>query len=285
MFKKVLRKRAKVDYEEADIPDIKSTSYWEKETSTLFKINTIDCSMEEMFNKNNILLDEETKKLLLPEWLDEDWLLKVDLDELNIADGRIKTLLGKIQYVVKAQRPRKEFYVDGYMSTFLPLLGFDTYPLYMYPQYEYSADIFDEQHVVAKLDFGILSKEQKLVIVTEDKTVINATYSNNWKEDQILGELFVAVHDTVKNYKDVTYPINIFAIRVVGTLFTFFKTIVGEDYVMETLKGYPKNSSMEVQRHPTVINKPYLTAYDVCNISDRENILKCMLSIKNFLRN
>ncbi|KAI9307941.1 hypothetical protein BJ944DRAFT_261118, partial [Cunninghamella echinulata] len=234
-----------------------------KKTSTLFKINTIDCNMEEMFNKNNILLDEETKKLLLPEWLDEDWLLKLDLDELNIPDGRIKTLLGKIQYVVKAQRPRKGFYVDGYMSTFLPLLGFDTYPLYMYPQYEYSADIFDEQRL------------HKMVIVIEDRTVINATYSNNWKEDRILGELFIAVHDTVKNYKDVTYLINIFAIRVVGTLFTFFKTIVGEDYVMETLKGYPKNSSME----------PYLTAYDVCNISDRENILKCMLSIKNFLRN
>lgn len=278
-----LRKKAKIDYQEDDTMNIRSTSYWKKETTLSLKINTIDCSMENMFN--NILLKEEAKKLLLSDWIDGNWLLNVDLEKINLSN-KIKTLIVKIKYIYIAQSTMKEMYVDGFMDTFLHLLEFDDYPCLMYPQYEYFADIWeDEQHIIAKSDFSILTENQKMVIVIEDKTMENAKYSNNWKEDQILGELFVAVHDTVRNYKDIIYPINIFAVRVVGTLFTFFKTIVDKEYVKETLKGYPKDNSMIVQRHPTVADETYLTAYDICNKKDRENILICMSSIKEFLKN
>lgn len=37
-----LRKRAKIDYQENDTMDIKSTSYWKKETTLSLKINSID---------------------------------------------------------------------------------------------------------------------------------------------------------------------------------------------------------------------------------------------------
>lgn len=283
-IKMFLRKRAKINYQEEDTMDIRSTSYWKKETTLSLKINPEDCSMEKMFN-NNISLKEETKKLLLSDWTNGDWLLNINLEEIKISN-KIKTLIAKIKYIYIAQSTMKEMYVDGFMDTFLHLLEFDDYPCLMYPQYEYFADIWeDEQHIIAKSDFGILTEKHKMVIVIEDKTMENAKYSNNWKEDQILGELFVAVHDTVRNYKDIVYPINIFAIRVVGTLFTFYKTIVDKEYVKETLKGYPKNNSMIVQRHPIVFDETYLTAYDICNKKDRENILKCMSSIKDFLKN
>lgn len=279
-----LRKRAKIDYQEDDTMDIKSTSYWKKETTLSLKINSVDCSMEEMFN-NNILLKEEAEKLILPDWIDGNWLLSVNLEKIRLPN-KIKTLIAKIKYIYIAQSTMKEMYVDGFMDTFLHFLEFDDYPCLMYPQYEYFADIWEEeQHIIAKSDFGILTEKHKMVIVIEDKTMENAKYSNNWKEDQILGELFVAVHDTVRNYKDITYPINIFAIRVVGTLFTFYKTIVDKEYVKETLKGYPKDNYMIVQRHPNVLDETYLTAYDICDKNDRKNILKCMSSIKDFLKN
>lgn len=93
----------------------------------------------------------------------------------------------------------------------------------MYSQYEYYADIWEyEQHVKAKFDFGIITQGYKMLKVTEDKAMKNANYSNSWEEEQVLGELFVAVYETVRNYENVIYPINIFTIRAVGTKFTKF---------------------------------------------------------------
>jgi len=66
-------------------------------------------------------------------------------------------------------------------------------------------------------------------------------------------------------------------------LFTFYKAIADEEYIKETLKGYPKNNSMTVQRHPPVIDELKLTAYDICDSNDRKQILKCMSSIREFL--
>lgn len=274
----ILRKRAKTDYHEA-AETIDSTSYWKKQTSSSLKIEPMDCTLQAMFGDAL----PKAEDLLLPQWKTGEWLINVDIDKLDVSN-KIKTLIAKIKYVYIAQSTMREMYVDGFMDTLLHILEFDDYPCLMYPQYEYFADIGeDEHHIVAKSDFGILTQSHKMVIVIEDKTMENAKYSNNWKEDQVLGELFVAVHDTVRNHKDVSYPISIYAIRVVGTLFTFYKTAVDKEYVKETLKGYPKNNSMMVQRHPPVADEPNLTAYDICDNNDRRQILKCMSSIKEFL--
>jgi hypothetical protein len=275
----ILRKRIKTNYHEAT-ETIDSTSYWKKQTSSLLKIEPVDCTLQTMFGDAVL----KAENLLLPQWETGEWLINVNIDTLNVSN-KIKTLIAKIKYVYIAQSTMREMYVDGFMDTLLHILEFDDYPCLMYPQYEYFADIGEdeEHHIIAKSDFGILTQNHRMVIVIEDKTMENAKYSNNWKEDQVLGELFVAVHDTVRNHKDVSYPINIYAIRVVGTLFTFYKTSVDKEYVKETLRGYPKNNSMIIQRHPPVADEPNLTAYDICDNNDRRQILRCMSSIKEFL--
>ncbi len=273
-----LRKRPNIDYREHD-NIIPSTSYWKKDITSALKIESVDCSLQAMFGE----ISQNCESLILPEWKNGEWLVNVNIDNLKTSN-KIKTLIAKIKYVYIAQSTMREMYVDGFMDTLLHILEFDDYPCLMYPQYEYFADIGDDNHhIVAKSDFGILTQNHKMVIVIEDKTMENAKYSNNWKEDQVLGELFVAVHDTVRNHKDITYPINIYAIRVVGTLFTFYKTIADIEYVKETLRGFPENNSMTVQRHPIVADDPNLTAYDICDSNGRNQILKCMSSIKKFL--
>ena len=275
----LLRKKAKIAYRE-EVEIIDSTSCWKKQTSDLLKIETIDCSWHDMFNEASI----KGEHILLPQWQNGKWLIDVDIDTLDVPNI-VKTLIAKIQYVYIAHHQKiREVYIDGFMDTMLHILGFDDYPCLLYPQYEYFADIGeDEHHIVAKPDFGILSHNHQMLIVIEDKTMDNAKYSNNWKEDQVLGELFVAAHDTVQNHENVHYPINIYAIRVIGTLFTFYKTTVNKEYIKETLRGFPKKNSMKVQRHPHVIDEFKLTAYDICDSNDRKQILKCMSSIKDFL--
>jgi hypothetical protein len=108
----------------------------------------------------------------------------------------------------------------------------DEDPYCFCPKYECSIEIGEKQHRITSIsDFCILH-EDKMFLVIEDKTIINANYGNSWKEPQVLGELFVSAHKlaTGKKKLDKT-PIQTFALRVVGTMFTFYKAIVNIDYI------------------------------------------------------
>jgi hypothetical protein len=101
--------------------------------------------------------------------------------------------------------------------------------------------------------------------VIEDNTTSNANLTNNWKEDQVLGEHFVAVHNAEE------FPASVYAVRVVGTLITLYRAIATEEYILETAKqGFAIKSNMTVQRYPPVTKSTQLTAYDICNVDDRK---------------
>lgn len=294
----MLRKRAKTSYAEEEFTDILSTSNWKQNMTKLLKIDVKDCELQAMFD--TAPLSKQCEKLVLSQWTTGDWLLTVS--------DKIKTLIGKIRYVYLTQSRMKEMYVDGFMDSMLHILSFDDYPCFMYPQYEYSTTIGEDNRITAISDFGIVSESHKMLIVIEDKTMNNASYSNNWKEDQILGELFVAVHNTVETTSGIQYPLHIYAIRVVGTLFTFYRAIGTLDYIKEssretgglladflntslhtedlqnTSRWSVSETSMVVQRHPAVLDDPsQLTAYDFCVAEQRLIILKCMTAIKQFV--
>lgn len=285
-----LRKKKRIDYEESDedkeyiydiekIEDIKSTSQWNDIITDKLKIKIEDINnYDDFIDKKNETFDEI---LNIPEWKDAKWLENVNINNINV-NNKIKTLISKIKYIYIAKNKMNEMYVDGFMDSLLHILGFDDYPCLLYPQYEYFANIGRSDHgIIAKTDFSVITEKNKVLIIIEDKTMNNASYSNNWKEDQILGELFVAVHNIVSNGKVTNYPLCIYGIRVVGTLFTFYKTEVGTDYIKETAKKIPINNEMKVLRYPPVEDNPSkLTAYDICNIHERNEIIKCMISIK-----
>lgn len=45
-------------------------------------MNTVDCSMEEMFNnENKLLLNEVAINLFFSKWVNGDWLEKTNLEE------------------------------------------------------------------------------------------------------------------------------------------------------------------------------------------------------------
>ena len=142
----------------------------------------------------------------------------------------------------------------------------------------------DNRSVKAKPDFSVLSNENRIMLVIEDKTITSATYSNNWKEDQVMGELFTAVHHVVtKSNTKVTYPVNVYAVGVIGTKFTFYKSIATLEYIKESAKrGFSiKDNEMKVERYPPVEDEPsMLTAYNICDRDDRMRILECLCSIR-----
>ena len=252
------------------VDSIESTSRWGSLTVSHLKIKVID--VNELFSTQSI--DGEATKLIMPEWKDGSWLESI---ESAHCDSRVKSLLCKIRQVYIAGTAMTEMYIDGFMNTLLQILCFDNYPCLLYPQYSYWAKIGPKNKTVnAKSDFSvILSNMHQMLLVVEDKTTSNANRTNNWKEDQVLGELFVAVH------RERKYPATVYAVRVVGTLFTFYRATATAEYVLESAQlGKAVQNEMVIQRYPPVEKSPILTAYDICEKDDRMRILECMCSIR-----
>ncbi len=252
---------------------IESTSKWKD--STVQHVNVQVTNVSQMFS--SCVLSNEAIQLTIPEWTDGTWLIRKDIPMLPHAK-KVKSLIAKIREVHIASTTISEMYVDGFMSTLLQILCFDDYPCLLYPQYSYSAKIGPRNHTVnAKSDFSVIYNKHQILLVVEDKTTSNANRTNNWKEDQVLGELFVAVH------KADNFPVNIYAIRVVGTLFTFYRAVATKEYILETARsGTAVQNKMVVQRYPPVSeNSVQLTAYDICNVDERKSILECMCSIRS----
>ena len=252
-------------------------------TTQYMKIKVID--VDEMFPGTRTDLPDEGQSLIIPEWTSGDWLQNVEIQTLQY-NNKIKTLIAKIRKVHLLERMNiTETLIDGFMDSLLHILCFDDYPCYLYPQYDYSAQIGpNNRSVKAKPDFSVLSNENRIMLVIEDKTITSATYSNNWKEDQVMGELFTAVHHVVtKSNTEVTYPVNVYAVRVIGTKFTFYKSIATLEYIKESAKrGFSiKDNEMKVERYPPVEDEPsMLTAYNICDRDDRMRILECLCSIR-----
>ena len=270
------------------ISDIKSTSKWEAGNAAFMKIEVTDVPDLHVLFEN--IISPEAQSLVIPQWTDENWLKNVNVENLNDeCSNTVVTLIVKVRNVYVAEKAITEMYIDGFMDSLLHILGFDDYPCLMYPQYQYTANIGSSDHkIIAKSDFSVLTRHNKMFLVIEDKTSANAKYSNNWKEDQVLGELFVAVHNIVENHRQqdgsLHYPVVVYAVRVVGTKFTFYKAAATLQYIKETSRSIPTQNKMIVQRHPPVIDEPStLTAYDICLAEDRMNILKCFCSIRNFM--
>lgn len=287
---RVLRPRSSVDYGSERTQDsvltVGSASSWGEETIQHMNIKVIDIA--DAADVNTMFpfmgLHGKASDLLLKEWTDKTWLTDANIKQCN--DDDIKTLLDKIMAVFTESVT--ELHVDGFMNSLLYFLGFDKYPCHLYPQYRYSANIGQNNRCInAKPDFGVTTKaNNNIMLIIEDKTIKSATYPNNWKESQVLGELFVAVHHVVANAKaEVKYPVNVYAVRVIGTKFTFYRTVAALEYIRETAKlGMSTNSEMKVQRHPPVEDDPSkLTAYDICNVYDRKCILECLCSIRTLL--
>lgn len=266
------------EHEVITIRDVRSTSSWNKHTTRLLNIVVQD--VPQMFS--GVSLYNEAKMLIMPEWKDENWLGIVDIKSLQYTN-KVKSLISKIKNIYIASTGLTEMLVDGFMDSLLHILGFDDYPCLVYPQYQYFAYVGPDNHAIkAKPDFSVLYGTSQILLIVEDKTVTSATLANNWKEDQVLGELFVAVHNVAARTKDMQYPWSIYAVRVIGTLFTFYKATATDEYIMSSAQGAP-TCSMDVQRFPRVEKSPRLTAYDICIDVDRLHILECMCSIRLFI--
>ena len=258
--------------------DSKPASKWKEDDIDNFRIKVID--VQDMFS-TYIDLPNEAQSLVIPEWKNSNWLFSVDVKLLPF-DNKVKTMivkLRKIHMALSSGMNITEDHVDGFMDSLLHLLCFDDYPCSVYPQYKHVAYI-KKNKITAKPDFSVLSEENKILLVVEDK-ISSASAINNWMEPQVLGELFVAFHNAaVTSNRNIKYPVILYAVRVVNTIFTFYRTSATLEYIKETAnKGKAVNNELIVDRYPKV-EQDKLTVYDILNGKDRLRILQCLCYIR-----
>lgn len=273
------RKRKNIDYREfsissadeaSDEGNVMQANEWKRKTSALMHIRVTTQPIFDVisFDKDEVYLQSIT---------DAMWGGNIDIKHLPI-NGELKTLVREVKFVHDAKNRLNETYVDTYMNTLLHVMGFNYYPLSINIQHKYQIKITDDElNIIAKPDFTVTSIESKMLIVVEDKTMINATYGNKWKEDQVMGEIFVAAHNL-----RITETTELYAIRVIGTLFTFYKAVVTIGYIKETLRGYPVREYMDVLRYPDPGEDVYeVNALDFCKTKDRSIIIDYLKMIKS----
>lgn len=280
---RLLRRRSSIDYNSEGASSsaltVESASKWKEDTVSHMNIKVMDS--DTMFP--NVDLPSIAQSILIPEWTDKNWLKSANIEQY---DNKVKTLIKKIEKVSVHLENTTESMVDGFMSSLLNLMGFDEYPCFLYPQYSYHVRVGPESsRIRATPDFSITTENNNVMLVIEDKNSTGATYSNKWKEDQVMGELFVAAHYiAARQDKKATYPVNVYAARVIGTKFTFYKATATLDYIKESARsGMSEDNQMVVERYPPVEDSPLLTAYDICNVQDRKHILESLFSIKTLM--
>ncbi|KAG2177801.1 hypothetical protein INT43_003048 [Umbelopsis isabellina] len=218
--------------------------------------------------------------LLLPQCTTDDWLTAVDLDNLD-APNNVKSLIAKMQEVQHIYL-MGHTNVDGFMDTFLRILRFDDYPCCL----NWFCEKYEDYSFYNPCGYSIImihGRHHKYLTVLDGSVIVDADYSNRWREERVLLTTAKTMREIWKKHKDTGSPIYTYVIRVVGTQFTFYKATAYKPYVPELEWMPPYSNWLTMQRHPPVVDSVHLNAYDVCNLEDRRAILTGMASIRKFL--
>ncbi|KXN73271.1 hypothetical protein CONCODRAFT_68505 [Conidiobolus coronatus NRRL 28638] len=290
MQTKVLRRKKRANYEEfgsdldeyIDIDGIKialSTNKWDSETVDALNIVSENVDDLGYIFHGNLTLDDDKLKIVVPNWNGT----KDSINDIT-PNRKLRTLLRKAATINSWQisGQQLETLVDGFTDSLLHILGFDDDPLGVYPQYEFSTHFEGVHEITSKPDFTVMKDEVSILVVIEDKTARNANIKNNWKEAQVMGEIFVAAHKLVSLgafSTGVKYPISVYAVRIVGIFFTFYKSSFTEDYMFQDLNNLPLAIEGNVKRYPSLTDRTKINAFNFCIPSEREEIIRCMSHI------
>ncbi|KAI9305041.1 hypothetical protein BJ944DRAFT_265886 [Cunninghamella echinulata] len=299
------RKRVRIDYKELssaeemtiDIEHLSQiptqTSLWENEHVTALNIEYINVrDINEIIQPSDLTEEDNFKNLILKDWKKDEFLLSNDYFKNNkdIKDKKMLTVLKKIRRVLGQEvfgHHIKETQVDSFMTSLLYYLGFDDDPLLIHPQYDYSVYIDKGRHkITSKVEFMITKDDAYVVLIVEDKHLKNVIDNNNWSEPQIAGEIFGAAfyNKSLITQQPVRYPFDIYAIRVIGTKITFYKSTINRDYLVEVETKLPINHKLVIQRFPQQLDPlpnqdMKLPALDFANENDRIVILSILKSL------
>jgi hypothetical protein len=200
-------------------------------------------------------------------------------DETIISDlnRKERTLAKLISYVMANEMATigtEESRTDSFVDRVLRTMEFDEDPLMLQLQPMYKFSVYDKT-ITSKYDFGV-TRNGRILLVDEDKHIVNTGPSTSWGEYQIAGEILCG---TANNYRITSSTNWIYAIRVIGTRFTFYKSLATQTYLNELSSGFPEEK-MIIFKYPPSTKEKKFPHFDFANPEERRQIVQTLLSLR-----
>ncbi|CAO3627390.1 unnamed protein product [Cunninghamella echinulata] len=207
-----------------------------------------------------------------------------DPSVLKGLDRNTKTFIQLVAFVLENQdivRGTEESRTDAFVSYLLGTLDFNKYPLMLQPRKLLKFKVHDKD-ILSKFDFAVY-KNRQVMLVDEDKHIRN-TGPKSWGEYQIAGEIIAGAYSNYTN-SAVHYNKCIYAVRVIGLRFTFYKAIISPEYILSLEDGLPK-SNVDIFRYPNNDKYKDYGYLDYGNEKERKEIIDILIRLREyFLRN
>ncbi|RHZ66584.1 hypothetical protein Glove_306g44 [Diversispora epigaea] len=229
------------------------------------------------FLYNTSLLLRDADKDLLFNVFDNDTLTNGWNDDERALARYISNVLIK----ERADAEKRERVTDSFVNFLLGLLRFNSYPFSLELKVDSYFQVYNKV-VTSEIDFSIW-KERLYVIIDEDKHIHNVKKYTWWGEYQIAGELLASAfvnHEKIRG--GYSYQ-SLFALRVIGTRFTFYRAKIDSGYLNSLSEGFPINK-MYIFRYPVWDQSvDYIPCLDYTDPGQRRQVIEIMLRIKNFV--
>lgn len=212
------------------------------------------------------------------------------LNELSDNEKTIGLLLNKVISHDPLKVSIRESFTSNFLNYLLIKLGFAQYPLLMYVQPKYHFEL-EGAKMTGKPEFSIENQSQvRCIFVDENRHLSNIKIATEFSECQIGAELVAAAFTSYSNPISASLLKNqtIYAVRVIGTKFTFYKVIFHKDYLGSISSGIlnlTKSQELNIYRYPPNDENETLFGYDYSDNRHRETILKLLSCIREEIKN
>ena len=202
-----------------------------------------------------------------------------DEDSFEKLDNMTKTFVQMMNYVMINEsqvRGTEESRTDAFVDLVLRRLKFGEYPLMMLPRKPSKLSVYTKD-ISSEPDFAIV-KDNCIMLVDEDKHIKNTGPPFAWGEYQIAGELIASAYCNYSASK-LRYRSLLYAVRVIGLKFTFYKAEITPEYLDSLGEGFP-SESVTVTRYPGSEEDKDFPHLDYTKVYDRKKIVDMLIRIR-----
>jgi len=177
----------------------------------------------------------------------------------------------------------RENLTDSFVNYLLGEIRFNKYPFLLNLQSDYSFYICSTK-VTAKIDFSV-EKDNNILCFDEDKHLHGVSLATEYGESQISAEMLACAYTNHDKADSSTREQDqmIFAMRVIGSRFTLYKSFINKDYIQSLVEGFPQEDMNIIRFPPNTGNTRH--GYDFADEQQRPLVLDLLVRLREYMRN
>ncbi|CAG8585178.1 14658_t:CDS:2 [Dentiscutata erythropus] len=203
----------------------------------------------------------------------------------KIQDNRVKTFIDKLHDVIRMDvaKGTDESTTDTLVSDMLShAADMDSWP-FIFRRHPFCELVIGGKAVSARPEF-VIDKGRIAIVVIEDKHLKNKmlTKGTGFGEVQLAAEILACGSVNLRDvYMGEYVDQEIFAIRVISSYFTFYRTVITASYWEELDLSLPKEQMVMIERWPPKNGKD--EGLDIAELGGRKAVLMALAKIREHL--